>query len=87
MMQPPQDQAILRLLQDRDGVATEVTLHDGTSLTVFNIAWGYDMGDVYAHVTTNISPDVEGACIDFFFTDAVRVIADPASGAVLLRPS
>jgi hypothetical protein len=86
---PPRDEAILRLLQERDGLASEVVLSDDTRLTVFNIAWGYDIGDEYAHVTTNISPDVEGAAIDFFFTESVRAIVDPANGVVLLsrKPS
>lgn len=81
---PPRDDAIIRLLRDRDGVASEVVLHDGTELTVFNIAWGYDMGDEYAHVTTNISPDVDGASIDVFSTESVEKIVDPDTRAVLL---
>ncbi|MDX6430238.1 MAG: hypothetical protein QOE54_2604 [Streptosporangiaceae bacterium] len=84
---PPRDEAILRLLQQRDGLASEVVLSDDTRLTVFNIAWGYDIQDEYAHVTTNISPDVEGAAIDFFFTESVRAIVDPANGVVLLELS
>ncbi|MFI9240591.1 hypothetical protein [Streptomyces sp. NPDC053079] len=82
---PPKDDAILQLLQDRDGVATEVVLRDGMKLTVFNIAWGYDLGDEYAHVTTNISPDVDGGAIDFFFTTTVAAVVDPATGTVLLE--
>ncbi|MCB5170125.1 hypothetical protein LG634_35655 [Streptomyces bambusae] len=81
----PQDEAILQLLQDRDGLPSEVLLRDGVALTVFNIAWGYDIGDEYAHVTTNISPAVEGTTVDFFLTKSVAAILDPASGAVLLE--
>jgi hypothetical protein len=43
---------------------------------VRNIAWGYDIGDEFAHVTTNVSPAVEGASIDFFFTSEVRAVID-----------
>lgn len=82
---PPRDGSLIQLLQDRDGLASVVVLNGGERLTVFNIAWGYDMGDEYAHVTTNISPDVEGATIDLFFTSDVAVVLDPASGAVLLK--
>jgi hypothetical protein len=81
----PRDEAILQLLQERDGLASEVVLSDDTRLTIFNIAWGYDIGDAYAHVTTNISPNVDGAAIDFFFTQSVKAIVDPANGAVLLE--
>jgi hypothetical protein len=84
---PPRDKAILGVLQERDGLASEVVLDDGKRLTVFNIAWGYDLGDGYAHVTTNISPDVEGATIDLFFTKSVAEIIDPTDGSVLLEVS
>ncbi|MFD0149438.1 hypothetical protein ACWGQ4_00230 [Streptomyces sp. NPDC055721] len=81
----PRDEATLQLLQDRDGLPSEVLLRDGVTLTVFNIAWGYDLGDEYAHVTSNISPAVEGATVDLFFTSSVVAILDPTSGAVLLE--
>jgi hypothetical protein len=44
---------------------------------------GYDMGDDHAHVTTNISPEVAEATIDFFFTSEIQSISDLASGAPL----
>ncbi len=52
-------------------------------LDVFNIAWGGDIGDEYEHITSNISPNVEGASVDLFFTDEIARIVDPVSGAVL----
>jgi hypothetical protein len=52
-------------------------------LTVFNIAWGYDMGDEYSHVTSNVSPAVEGSAVDWFFTNDVDHVLDPATGAIL----
>ncbi|MFE7709760.1 hypothetical protein ACFU6I_29125 [Streptomyces sp. NPDC057486] len=84
---PPRDETLLQVLQDRDGLPSEVVLDDGKRLTVFNIAWGYDLGDEYAHVTTNISPDVEGASTDFFQTGSVVAILDPVNGAVLFEVS
>jgi hypothetical protein len=51
------DRAVLATLRARDGQATTVVLKDGRSLEVLNIAWGYDEGEPFAHVTTNISPD------------------------------
>ncbi|WP_406437794.1 hypothetical protein OHB00_25195 [Streptomyces sp. NBC_00631] len=83
--QPPKDVAILKVLQDRDGLASEVVLGDGTRLTVFNIAWGYDFGDEYAHVTTNISPGVAGSPVDLFSTNSVAAIYDPVDDAELFR--
>ena len=82
---PPQDEAILRLLQERDGSASQVVLSDGKKLTVFNIAWGYDLGDEFAHVTTNISPGVKDSAVDFFFTESVTAVIDPTNGAVLYQ--
>lgn len=49
---------MIALLRDRDGMPTTVTLRDGRELTVWNIAWGYDIDDDYAHITTNCSPSV-----------------------------
>jgi hypothetical protein len=34
-------------------------------------------------MTGNISPNVEGASVDLFFTDEIQSIADPASGKKL----
>jgi hypothetical protein len=79
----PNDEAIIDLLRGRDAVATEVKLRDGRACLVFNIAWGYDMGDRMAHVTTNVSPRSDEGVIDFFFTDEIQLIADPATGEVL----
>ena len=73
---PPdeRDLEVLAALQDRDGRLTEVELIDGRRLRVWNIAWGYDQGDSHAHVTTNISPAIDGEAVDFFFTREVRTI-------------
>ncbi|MFJ6455479.1 hypothetical protein [Paenarthrobacter sp. NPDC091669] len=67
----------------RDGIATLVDVRDGPTFTVFNIAWGYDLGDEYAHMTTNASPFVAGLPIDFFFTDRVIQVRDASTGRVL----
>src|SRR5262245_46529230 len=79
----PHDAAVLQVLRERDGQPTEARLSDGRTMTVVNIAWGYDLGDEFAHVTTNVSPDVEGQEIDFFFTSEVESLADTTSGEVL----
>ncbi len=38
-------------------------------------------------MTTNVSPGVEGATIDFFRTSSVVAILEPANGAALLEVS
>jgi hypothetical protein len=73
-------------LQGRDGVLTEVELSNGSVLRVWNIACGYDAGDSWAHVSTNVSPDVPGEHFDFFFTQDVRSVRAPESGDVLVAP-
>lgn len=73
---PPLDTALIDLLRERDGKRTTLITADGSRLVVYNIAWGYDMGDEFAHVTTNISPKVERASVDFFFTHDVRDVLD-----------
>ena len=73
----PVDGDLIDLLNERDGRASVVVLANGNRLTVFNIAWGYDMGDYHAHVITNISTDVPGQSVDFFRTEAVsRVLCE-----------
>lgn len=77
-MTEPADQELIDLLLERDGRWTEVELHDGHRLRVLNIAWGYDEGDEYAHVTTNCSPSPgRRVPMDFFFTSDVARVIDP----------
>jgi len=52
-------------------------------MSVRNIAWGYDEGDDWAHITSNISPAIEGAPIDFFSTRDVLRIDDSETGETL----
>ncbi|WP_305785544.1 hypothetical protein [Symbioplanes lichenis] len=84
MTQPP---ALVKLLHDRDGVETVVLLQDGRRLVVYDIAWGYDLGDQWAHVTTNISPGREGAAVDVFRTSEVVSVIDPDTGRTVYSPS
>jgi hypothetical protein len=79
------DEAVIELLRARDGVATDARLRDGRVCIVFNIAWGYDIGDDFAHVSTNVSPRSEGNDFDFFFTSETDAITDPPSGDVLYK--
>lgn len=80
------DAAMLAMLRNRDGMPTTVTLRDGRKLMVWNIAWGYDIGDDYAHITTNCSPSVADLPLDFFYTDEVVEMRAFESGSVLLHP-
>ncbi len=61
--------------------------NEGARYIVYNIAWRYDEGDEWAHVTTNISPSVDGQPIDCFVTSAVVAVNDPTTGTVLYRRS
>ena len=74
---------MLAVFHQRDGNPTEVVLFDGTTVLAYNIAWGYDLGDEYAHVTTNASPFIEGMPLDLFFTNEVARLVDPATQEVL----
>jgi hypothetical protein len=57
----PRDEALLAMFLERNGSPSRVVPREGTILTVFNIAWGYDVGDEYSHVTSNVSPAVKGS--------------------------
>jgi hypothetical protein len=68
------DKNIIDTFQSRDGLETKVELKDGRLISVWNIAWGYDIGDDFAHITTNISPKIDNAAVDFFFTNEISKI-------------
>jgi hypothetical protein len=79
----PADSALIDLLRMRDGTVTAVHLATGDAFTVWNVAWGYDIGDAWAHVTSSVSPLVDGFAIDLFDTADVVRISDPADGLTL----
>jgi len=83
----PRDLQILAVLRERDGVLTEVVLKDGAVRRVWNIAWGYDDGNSWAHVSTNVSPGGGDRSFDFFSTYDVAAVRDPASGRLLVQPA
>ena len=76
----PKDEEIIFHLQRQDSRWTIVHLEDGSQARVYNIAWGYDLGDDYAHITTNISPRQESAPEDFFYTNDIVEIVDEETG-------
>jgi len=79
----PLDQVVISILRSRDSLPTEVWVEGGQTYVVYNIAWGYDIGDEYSHVTTNVSPPVEGRTIDFFLTNEIEEVIDPTTREVL----
>ena len=70
------DVALINKLIERDGIATVAVFEGGEEAVIFNIAWGYDLGDEFAHITTNISPVIEGASVDSFFTCELTALLD-----------
>jgi hypothetical protein len=50
------------------------------------VAWGYDEGDKWAHVTSNISPAVDNASVDFFYTSEVLRLNDAETGGIVFQP-
>jgi hypothetical protein len=68
------DQSIIDIFKSRDGLETKVELKNGKLISVWNIAWGYDIGDEFAHITSNISPNIDNATIDFFFSTEISKI-------------
>ena len=76
-MEIEQGKTIVKILEKRCGQTTTVYLEDGKKLRVNDIAYGYDLGDEFAHITTNISPPKDGIEIDFFYVNEVIKIEDP----------
>lgn len=60
-----------------------VYLDNDRVLIVWNIAWGYDIGDDFAHITTNINPEIKNADIDHFYTNEIQIVEDQTNGRIL----
>lgn len=80
---PDHSSLLVPLLQRRDGLETGVELSADRIVAVFNIAWGQDQGESYEHISTNVSPEIAGANFDFFFTEEVSRVVDPATQEML----
>ncbi|WP_144430593.1 hypothetical protein [Jannaschia donghaensis] len=72
----PVDDDLIKLLVSRSGILTVANLKVGLVSVFIDIVWGYDIGDQYAHITTNVSPGREGLEIDFFFTSEIISLLD-----------
>ncbi len=70
----PKDESIIKLFNRFHGEELVVYTSSNKKYVVWNIAWGYDIGDEYAHITTNISTDIENESIDFFYTNEISKI-------------
>lgn len=64
---------------------TVVKLSTGSSLNVLNIVYGYDIGDEWVHVTTNIHPPGKDGLADFFFTDEIQEIIAPEEDEIIFK--
>ncbi|MBK7213676.1 MAG: hypothetical protein IPH88_10375 [Bacteroidales bacterium] len=51
-----------------------VILNNGDELKVWNSAAGYDELDDFAHISSNVSPSMEGRTIDYFYTNEIKRI-------------
>jgi hypothetical protein len=84
LMNPQEGKTIIEILKHRCGEWTKVHLKDGQELDVFNIGWGYDFGDDYAHVTTNTSPPSdELKDVDFFYVNEVVRLEDTDTSRII----
>jgi hypothetical protein len=82
-MAKPAHATALDILKRCTGEPSDVTLLSGRVVRVYNVAWGYDLNDPVAHITTNISPpQAADPTWDFFFADEVVRIVDPENGAI-----
>jgi hypothetical protein len=87
-MTPQLGEAVLRLLNERATLPTDVHLADGRIARVRNVAWGRDRQDEYDHVTTDISPPQPSSSleeVDLFFTYEVVQLVDPSTNQVLFN--
>ena len=85
-------QRALDILVHRCGEWSRVTLRDGSVRMVFDVGWGYDLGEDVAHITTNCSPGPDREAdvaflyeLDCFLADEISKIADANSDQVLFE--
>lgn len=83
-MNDKDDKKLIAILAKRDGQHTIVELDGGLTLDVWNIAWDYDLGEVFAHVTTNFSPSISDYPGYFFHTHEVFRLLDGATNAEII---
>ena len=85
ILQSPRDRdgAVLWVLDHTEGIPRSVDLLDGRSLVVRDIAYGYDVGDLDAHVTANTDP-AHGEP-HFFYTSEVHRITSRKTGLKLFE--
>lgn len=67
-------------------MTSHVKMRSGLIYKVHNIVWGYDIGDMYAHVTTNISPSVPESSADLFSTKDIHAVLDENMNVLLNAP-
>lgn len=81
----PKDAALIALLAGREGLLTIAGLTGGTTLRFRSIAWGYDPGDEYAHVTANPGAAGEGLGPRMFYTHELTGLWDGETERPLFR--
>lgn len=84
-MTPDDDKKLIEILKRRDTLHTKVELRDGKVINVWNIVHGYDPGDDFAHITTNIRPYQTDLKFDFFFTTEVAKVIDGDTGHIIVE--
>ncbi|MBN9293790.1 MAG: hypothetical protein J0G96_07415 [Flavobacteriia bacterium] len=77
------DKHIIDIFKATDQIEKMVYLDNNSILTVWNIAWGYDIESESAHITTNISPEIPNADVDFFYTNQIQKIENLINGEIL----
>jgi hypothetical protein len=79
------DKHIIDLFLERDGLHSIVKLENDLVRDVWDIAWGYDDGYEFAHITTNISPGLADRPVDFFYSSEIVEIKDALSEEILFK--
>jgi hypothetical protein len=79
------DKPIIECFRSLDNRKSIVKLEDGKSFVVWNIVYGYDMGEDFAYITTNINPTIAGTSIDGFCTNEIAEIINPENQEVIFK--
>jgi HTH-type transcriptional regulator/antitoxin HigA len=79
------EDAVVRLLQERKGLATIARLQNGKEITIWNIWPGRRLADPSSYLITNLKPPITDGKSDIFFTSAIGELIDRDSGEVIFR--
>jgi hypothetical protein len=77
------EEPVVRLLQERAGMASIARLKNGKEITIWNVMSGRRLVDPSSYLITNLKPRITDGESDVIFASAIRELIDRDSGEVI----